>query len=406
MYDHDEPALQNQRTGLLVFRDEALKPWVWYYLLTLEKQLMKESKGVAVLNISAMQIEAYPIPVAPRDEQGQNVAEIEKQFSRLDEAVASLKRAKANLKRYKSVVLKAAVDGKLTEQWRKEHPDVEPAEKLLERILTERRKKWEQSELSRMRAQGTETKDGKLKGKYQEPEAPDVENLPDIPAGWVWVRLDALTDIKGGITKDSKRKIENARTLPYLRVANVQRGFLDLKEMKNIEVSVDQVNELLLEEGDILFNEGGDRDKLGRGWIWEGQIKECTYQNHVFRARPYLKETQGRLISYYGNTFGQQFFVAKGKQTTNLASVNKTMLSSFPIPLPPLSEQATIVMEVERRLTISDEMEKEIESNLRRAERLRQSILKKAFSGQLVPQAAKGDIVSIPAFGSGSSSDA
>jgi type I restriction enzyme S subunit len=301
----------------------------------------------------------------------------------LDEAVASLRHAKANLKRYKASLLKAAVEGRLTEQWRKEHSDVEPAEKLLEHILTERRKKWDQAELSRLRAKGKETKDGKLNGEYQEPQPPDVENLPDIPASWIWARLDALTDIKGGITKDSKRKIRNARSLPYLRVANVQRGYLELTEMKNIEVPVDQVNELLLEVGDILFNEGGDRDKLGRGWIWEGKIRECTYQNHVFRARPYLKGLQGRFISWFGNTSGKQFFVAKGKQTTNLASVNKTMLSSFPIPLPPLSEQAAIVMEVERRLTISNEMEREMEINLRKAERLRQSVLKRAFSGRL-----------------------
>ncbi len=112
---------------------------------------------------------AIPIPFAPIHEQKHIVAEIEKQFSRLDEAVASLKRVKANLKRYKAAVLKAAVEGKLTEQWRKEHPDVEPAEKLLERILTERRKKWEESELARMKAKGVEPKDDKWKRNYQGP---------------------------------------------------------------------------------------------------------------------------------------------------------------------------------------------------------------------------------------------
>ena len=85
----------------------------------------------------------------------------------MDEAVAGLKRVKANLKRYKAAVLKAAVEGKLTEQWRKEHPDVEPAEKLLDRILTERRKKWEQSELAKMKAKGKEPKDDRVEGKIQ-----------------------------------------------------------------------------------------------------------------------------------------------------------------------------------------------------------------------------------------------
>ena len=108
-----------------------------------------------------------PIPVAPPDQQDRIVAEIEKQFSRLDEAVASLKRVKANLKRYKAAVLKAAVEGKLTEEWRKQNPDVEPASKLLERILAERRTKWEEAELAKMKAKGKEPKNDKWKEKYK-----------------------------------------------------------------------------------------------------------------------------------------------------------------------------------------------------------------------------------------------
>jgi type I restriction enzyme S subunit len=106
------------------------------------------------------------IPVAPIEYQKHLVAEIEKQFSRLDEAVAGLKRARANLKRYKAAILKAAVEGRLTEQWRKEHPDVEPAERLLQRILVERRVKWEEAELAKMIAEGKEPNDNKWKGKY------------------------------------------------------------------------------------------------------------------------------------------------------------------------------------------------------------------------------------------------
>src|SRR5262245_13609431 len=135
VYDREEPALQNQRTGLLKFKESSLKSWIWHYLPLIENRLHEGGKGVGVQNISASQIEALPIPIPPKKQQEQIVAEIEKQFSRLDEAVASLKRTKANLKRYKAAVLKAAVEGKLTEDWRKAHPDVEPASKLLKRIL-------------------------------------------------------------------------------------------------------------------------------------------------------------------------------------------------------------------------------------------------------------------------------
>ena len=184
--------------------------------------------------------------------------------------------------------------------------------------------------------------------------------------------------------KKFEKKIKSAKELPYLRVANVQRGYLDLDKIKYIKIPEDKLSELLLKKGDILFNEGGDRDKLGRGWVWEGQINKCTYQNHVFRARLYLNKINGKLFSWYGNTFGQQYFIAKGKQTTNLASINKTMLSAFPIPLPPFDEQVVLIKEVEGRLSMIDAVEKEVEINLMRAERLRQSILKKAFSGNLL----------------------
>ena len=156
--------------------------------------------------------------------------------------------------------------------------------------------------------------------------------------------------------------------------------------MKTIEVTRDIVNQLKLVPGDILFTEGGDRDKLGRGWVWSGEIEDCIHQNHVFRSRLLLDEIQPEFISWWGNSFGQQFFERTGKQTTNLASINLSVLSSFPVPLPPLAEQWRIVAEVERRLSVVRRAETAVEASLKRAEHLRQSILKQAFSGQLVPQ--------------------
>lgn len=314
---------------------------------------------------------AVPFVKPPRGEQDRIVAEIEKQFSRLDEAVASLKRAKANLKRYKASVLKAAVEGKMTEAWRKQHPKVEPAGKLLERILAERRAKW------------------KGKGEYSEPEQPDIAGLPKLPDGWIWARLEAIAALKGGITVDKNRKSSGARKIPYLRVANVQRGYLDLSEVKEIDAPEADIKDLRLVPGDILFNEGGDRDKLGRGWVWEGQLSECIHQNHVFRARLYLADVSPKLVSCWGNSFGQTYFLREGKQTTNLASINITKLSAFPIPLPSTAEQQQIVAEVERRLSVIDELEATVETNLTRADRLRQSILSQAFSGRLRSQNSK-----------------
>ena len=339
------------------------------------------------------QIAAFEIPLRTIDEQHRIVAEIEKQFSRLDQAVASLRRVKAQLKRYKASVLKAAVEGRLVEteaqRARREGRGFETGaelaaqgsanaaggrkpgaalhyetgEQLLKRILETRRSQW------------------KGKGKYKEPAAPETVGLPELPEGWVWARLESIAALKGGITVDSKRQDPTARAVPYLRVANVQRGYLDLSEVKTINAPAADIEELRLQQGDILFNEGGDRDKLGRGWIWEGQLPDCIHQNHVFRARLASSDILPKLMSWWGNSFGKDYFQREGKQTTNLASINLTKLRGFPVPLPPLAEQHRIVAEVDRRLSIVREVEAEVNANLKRAQALRQAVLARAFTG-------------------------
>ena len=218
----------------------------------------------------------------------------------------------------------------------------------------------------------------------------DTGVLPPLPKGWVWIHLSAIAELKGGITKGQKRKSQDIlSSVPYLRVANVQRGYLDLAEIKQIEATEDEIKELRLLPGDILFNEGGDRDKLGRGWIWRGEISECIHQNHVFRARLYVPELQPKLISWYGNSFGQRYFISEGKQTTNLASINLTKLGALPIPLPPINEQHRIVAEIETQFTRLDAVVtafKRVQANLKR---YRASVLQAACTGRLVPTEAE-----------------
>ena len=158
-----------------------------------------------------------------------------------------------------------------------------------------------------------------------------------LPKGWRWVTLREIADISGGITKGQKyRETDILRRVPYLRVANVQRGYLDLTEMKEIAATETKNDALQLQPGDILFNEGGDRDKLGRGWIWNNELPVCIHQNHVFRARLRNAEHSPRFISYYSNSAGQQYFYDQGKHTTTLASITLTKLGELPIPLPPV----------------------------------------------------------------------
>lgn len=161
-----------------------------------------------------------------------------------------------------------------------------------------------------------------------------------------------------------------------IRLVNVQRGFLDLSEMKSISASENDIADLRLHPGDVLFTEGGDRDKLGRGWVWTGELSECIHQNHIFRGRLVSNEMQPRFVSHHGNTFGKEWFIKAGKQTTNLASINLGILRRFPVPIPPAPEQTEIIAQVDETLSQIDAAEMQIEQSLLRAARLRQSILK------------------------------
>ncbi|NMC74441.1 MAG: type I restriction endonuclease subunit S, partial [Geobacteraceae bacterium] len=223
--------------------------------------------------------------------------------------------------------------------------------------------------------------------KYPEPVQPDITNLPELPEGWVWASLDMLGDIASGVAKGTKRNADiPVREVPYLRVANVQRGYLDLSEVKRILATERDIEELTLKYGDVLFNEGGDRDKLGRGWVWRDEVAICIHQNHVFRMRPYLSELVPELISHHGNTFGKSWFQDAGKQTTNLASINMTMLRAFPVPLAPTVEQNEIIEQVQVQIESLDRQGQAVELALKQSTAQRKNILKSAFSGQLVPQ--------------------
>jgi type I restriction enzyme S subunit len=392
-----QPVAFNQQINAIIPNNSNASKWIFYAVQTSDfaSQLANIASATTIAIVNKGKFSGLRIPVAPEDEQREIVAEIEKQFTRLEAGVAGLRRVQANLKRYRTAVLKAACEGKLvpteaelarerqkvaaaSRRWSSEEnqsrdgsatqegPGYETGAQLLERALTERRQMWNG------------------KGKYKEPTKPDTTNLPPLADGWTWARLDAMAALKGGITVDKNRKSATARRVPYLRVANVQRGHLDLSELKEIEAPESDIAELRLVQGDILFTEGGDRDKLGRGWIWESQVFECIHQNHVFRARLYATVMSPKFVSWWGNSFGQIHFLREGKQTTNLASINLSKLSEFPIPIPPVAEQHRIVAEVERRLSLVEELEAVVNANLQRATRLRQSILQRAFEGNLL----------------------
>jgi type I restriction enzyme, S subunit len=229
-----------------------------------------------------------------------------------------------------------------------------------------------------------------MSGNGRDHPTDGASGLRALPLGWAWTMLREIADIRGGLAKGQRRATGTSlREVPYLRVANVQRAYLDLSEVKTIEATEEEIAQLNLQPGDVLFNEGGDRDKLGRGWIWRVELPECIHQNHVFRARLRSPEIEPKLLSWYGNSVGQQYFWDEGKHTTNLASINLTKLGNLPVALPPAGEQRRIVSEIERLFSLLDAGVAALKRVQAKLKRYRACVLRAACEGRLVPTEAE-----------------
>lgn len=169
-----------------------------------------------------------------------------------------------------------------------------------------------------------------------------------IPDGWKRLSLHQLSLIQTGVAK-GKKDIKNPIECPYLRVANVQDGHLDLTEIKTISIASNELSRYSLRHGDVLMTEGGDFDKLGRGFVWEEQIPGCLHQNHVFAVRPDIDKLDSFFLSYQaGSSYGKGYFASCSKQSTNLASINSSQLKEYPVLLPSLQEQKAIIRVIQK----------------------------------------------------------
>lgn len=168
-----------------------------------------------------------------------------------------------------------------------------------------------------------------------------------LPRGWQQVPLNAVAEIRTGLAK-GKTEFRDPVELPYLRVANVQDGRLNLDEIKTISVERNQISRYALRAGDVLLTEGGDFDKLGRGDVWRGQIPNCLHQNHVFAVRPHADKLDSSfLAALTASDYGRNYFLSCAKRSTNLASINATQLKAFPVRMPGLEEQKMIAQVID-----------------------------------------------------------
>jgi type I restriction enzyme S subunit len=408
-------------TGFSVLRGEPgiIPGYLFYYSLTDEfvDELTERQRGTSYPAVRDSDVRSQPIPLAPLPEQQRIVEAIETQFTRLDAAVRALERAQANLARYKAAVLQAACEGRLVPTEAELHPDTyEPAAVLLERILAERRARWEeerwQYEIERAQKKAAQAerkakglpyyirdlepadwedrtpdeyepylpKSDKWKGKYDEPEAPDTSELP---AGWVWASVEQLADVGTGATplRSKKEYYENG-TIPWVTSGALNEPFVDSGTEFITELALEETNVKFFPAGTLLvamYGEGKTRGKVSELKIDATTNQACAAL--VFEGTAAICKSYVKVFSL--KNYDDIRRLSSGGVQPNL---NLSIVRDTTFPLPPLAEQRRIVAEVERRLSVVEALEAAVEANLARAERLRQAILKRAFEGRLVPQ--------------------
>ncbi len=370
------PVAFNQQINAVICHDHVEPKYVFYYCQTSDtKDWMEDnSSATTVTIINKSNFQRLPIPLAPSSEQRRIVEAIETQFTRLDAAVAGLERLRTNLNRYRQSVLKAACEGRLvpTEAAlaQADGRSYEDGTTLLARILTGRRQAWAAEN---------------PKKKYKEPSAPDVDGLPDPPDGWVWASLEQLSWDSGYGT--SQKCDYDAPGPPVLRIPNIVNGRINLDDLKFATKPAELNDDRKLQLGDlVLIRTNGSRNLIGKCAVVRDELQQDLYfASYLIRYRLVGSSSfYAWIASIWDSFLIREWLENEAATSAGQYNLSVRTLNRLPIPLPPLAEQQRIVEEVERRLSVVEQHERVIVASLRRAARLRQAILKRAFSGRLV----------------------
>jgi len=352
-----------------------------------QRQFKSWTKGTTRPRVNLQHVRGVQIPLPPTAELDRIVAEIEKQFTRLDAATAALKRVQANLKRYRASVLKAACEGRLVpteaELARKEGRDYEPADQLLQRILRERRARWEADTLGKMIASGKPPKDDRWKQMYREPASPDT-NLPKLPEGWCWAKLGQLTSL---ITSGSRGWGDrySASGPVFIRAQDIKTDYLVLDDVAHVQLPEDSEGTRTRVQGsDLLVTITGAN--VTKSALVGIELDEAYVSQHVGLIRPVLSETAHYLYAWITSPTQGRAELLRLAYGAGKPGLNLDNLRELCVPVAPIAEQQRIQAEVSRRLSSADSLEFTLETCSRRVSGLRRSILQEAFRGELVPQ--------------------
>jgi len=339
-----------------------MRKYIFSYLQSQDffNQLKQITTATAQPAFNVTKFRRLSIPLPPLPEQHRIVAKIEELFTRLDAGVEALQRAKTLLKRYRQSVLKAAVEGRLTEDWRKENGEqIEPASVLLERIQAERKQR--------------------LGKNYKPPKPIDTSNLPELPEGWAWARVASIGEVVTGTTPSKKRPEYYGNGYPFYKPTDLNCGYYVHNSADSLSVDGIKRARLLPENTVLVTCIGATIGKTGlirRVGASNQQINAILNESAIIPEYLFFS-----IIS----PFFQNRILSKASSTT-LPILNKSKFEELPIMIPSTDEQLAIVSEIERLFSIIDESEQIIDAELQRSQSLRQSILKRAFAGKLVPQ--------------------
>jgi type I restriction enzyme S subunit len=330
------------------------------------------------------QIKTFGVDLPPRAEQERIADALDELFTNLDEGVAALERVRAHLGRYKIAILMAAVSGSLSAKIRAVRPAVEPAAVMLARITAERRAIWEGAQSERVNATERSSRSS-ARIKYKEAVARVSGDLPPLPEGWCWATVDQSGEVRLGRQRAPQHHT-GKHMRPYLRVANVYEDRLDLTDVKEMNFNPTEFETYALRNGDVLLNEGQSPELVGRPAIYRSEIAGCCYQKTLLRFRPHAGILPEWALIVFRSYLHSGRFRRSANITTSIGHLAAERFRPIEFPIPPTSEQVIIAETVEQQLSVVDHLEADIITKQASARALRESILSRAFTGQLVSQ--------------------
>jgi type I restriction enzyme S subunit len=349
------------------------------------RSISEFAAGIAVPNVNASKLASLEMPLAPLGEQRRIVAKLEKLLSKVDTCQQRLTKVPVLLKRFRQAVLAAACSGRLTADWREEHPSNLDGKNLLRSLLSTRRAKWEAKQLEKFRTRGRMPKDGSWKTAYPECRQPSSDGLPPLPADWTWIALACVvTRVKRGPSMKCNQKAQGVR---YITSGNLEAGKLRLDLDQKYLTDFDEIEKCRLLPGDLILNCVNSLAKIGKSAVFEAKHGKA-----IVGFNNYALELSTDFISAYflnlvcqNDVFLSQLYLVV-KHAVNQVSFATEELEKVAVPVPPLAEQQEIVRRVEALFALADQIEARYAKAKAHVEKLTQSILAKAFRGDLVPQ--------------------